>query len=494
MSFGYNYNFIFKILVVFILSYSSFNNIFADSFLEIDFTRAEPHEALSAGDGTVYIDNKNSFSLPLKNIDINKKIDFFVGNSLFRRNWVAAPSIKMSSDGLGPFFNGSSCESCHINDGRGHPPGTFINNNDDTTSIVLAIGIPPQNEFQNAQISSLRLKLIPDPTYGSQINDNSIEGILPEGSIKLEYQYFPILLDNGQLVTLRKPNYTIENLNYGPLHSEIRISARVAQPMIGLGLIEQIDISDVIANESKQNIHLSSISGKVSHVWDDRLNKKSYGLFGWKASQPSIINQTVDALHHDMGLSSSLYPNGNNCSEKQHKCKSMETGNSPNQNNVEVSDEQINLIIFYQKHLSVPARRNVDGLNILSGKKIFFESGCASCHVQKYKTKFNANDKSVSEQLIWPYSDFLLHDMGEGLADYLSEYTASGREWRTTPLWGIGLTETVNGHTALLHDGRARNILEAILWHGGESKSSRDKIIKLSIKEISQLVDFIESL
>jgi CxxC motif-containing protein (DUF1111 family) len=195
-----------------------------------------------------------------------------------------------------------------------------------------------------------------------------------------------------------------------------------------------------------------------------------------------------------MGLSNTFSSKLNNCSEAQTSCQSMATGNSIEYDGVEVSNEQIDLMVFYQKHLSPPGRRNVNDPEVLKGKKIFFESGCSSCHVQKYITSIDEKNPSLSEQLIWPYSDFLLHDMGKDLADNLSEYNATGAEWRTPPLWGIGLTKSVSGQTHFLHDGRARNILEAILWHGGEAEDSKKKILKLSLVEVEYLLKFIKSL
>ena len=184
----------------------------------------------------------------------------------------------------------------------------------------------------------------------------------------------------------------------------------------------------------------------------------------------------------------------NNCTEIQIECQKLISGNSETYDRVEVSNEQLDLMVFYQRHLSPPGRRNINNPNVLAGKKIFFNSGCNSCHVQKYTTKKTAKSLALSDQLIWPYSDFLLHDMGDELGDNLNEYMASGNEWRTPPLWGIGLAKNVNGQINLLHDGRAKSILEAILWHGGEAKKSQQKVLNLSKVEVDQLIEFLESL
>jgi CxxC motif-containing protein (DUF1111 family) len=412
---------------------------------------------------------------------------------MFRRAWIPPSELHVAKDGLGPFFNANSCVACHINDGRGHLPNLNLEY-DDAISLVVALSIPPQSELHKTQLDGLKLKNIPDPEYGSQLSDFAVDKLDPEGKIKIEYDYFPVMFDNGKIVNLRKPKFSLFKLKYGSLHNEIQISARIAQPMIGLGLIENINPEDILINADPNDENQDGISGKANKVLDERTKKITLGRFGWKAAQPSILQQTVDALYHDMGLSSTFTSSINNCSKNQNECKSMPNGNSTNYDDVEVSNEQIDLMVFYQKHLSPPGRRNVNDPDVLAGKKIFFESNCNACHVQKYTTSYNANNPSLSKQLIWPYSDFLLHDMGKDLADNLTEFKASGKEWRTPPLWGIGLSNVVSDESNFLHDGRARNILEAILWHGGEAEQSKKQILKLSLKELDQLLKFVKSL
>ena len=458
----------------------------------ISFDYPEESEEYSGGNGTVKASNKNSYSLPMKNLRSDQKIDFLIGNGLFKREWLPAPSIKASSDGLGPFFNATSCQGCHIKDGRGHPPDITLEF-DDSVSMVFHLSIPPQDENDKQLLDTFQVKSINDPMYGGQLSDFAIEDLLSEGQIHISYEYIPIVFDNGTIITLSKPIYSIKNLNYGNLHPDIQISARVAQPMIGLGLIESINPDDIIAREDANDSDSNGISGVANIVWDHKSNKTSLGLFGWKAAQPTIRQQSADAFHQDMGLSSKHFPDGSNCSKKQIDCSFFENGNDHN-NEYEISSEQLDLIEFYSSHLAVPARRNHDDENVLAGKKLFYESGCTSCHTPKYITAKTKYSDALSEQLIWPYSDFLLHDMGDLLADESRAYKASGREWRTQPLWGIGLTKIVNGHTKFLHDGRANSILEAILWHGGEAENSKQKILKLSVKDVENLIKFIESL
>ena len=480
-------------LVIFVVNYPNLATSETKTYLKINFNEAESYEELSGGEGTVKVQNKNSFSLPMANIALENKIDFFVGNGLFKRIWVSSPSSTEASDGLGPFFNARSCQRCHLKDGRGHPPLANFPE-DDAVSMSLHLSIPPQSIDDTRLLESLSIKAIPDPVYGSQLSDFSTEGILPEGKISIDYEYIPLVFQDGRIITLRKPIYSVVNKNYGDLHPEIQISARVAQPMIGLGLIESIDIKDILLNEDPMDLNKDSISGKANLVWNSEIDETSLGLFGWKATQPSLRQQLSDAFHNDMGLSTTLFPDGNNCSEKQTECKQLPNGNSKRHGNLEVSNEQLDLIEFYLSHLGVPVRRDHQNQQVLKGKEIFYNSGCVSCHTPKFKTAIKAKSKALSDQLIWPYSDFLLHDMGEGLADNNKEFLAEGKEWRTQPLWGIGLTKVVNGHTNFLHDGRARSILEAILWHGGEAEDSRDQILKLSEQELSNLLLFINSL
>ena len=485
---------VFKLSLFLIIYFISSISLSSENLsnININFNAPEEFEELSGGDGTVKVNNKNSFSLPMKNLRADQKIDFLIGNGLFKREWLPAPSIKTSSDGLGPFFNASSCQGCHIKDGRGHPPNLTLDF-DDSVSMVFHLSIPPQTEDDVNLLNANQIKSIDDPMYGGQLSDFAIGDLLPEGQIEINYEFIPVAFDNGTVVTLSKPIYSIKELNYGNLHPNIQISARVAQPMIGLGLIQSIDPNDILANQDPDDENNDTVSGVANVVWDNSLNSTNLGLFGWKAAQPSIRQQSADAFHNDMGLSSVHYPNGSNCSEKQTQCNQFENGNDLN-DDFELSSGQISLIEFYSSHLAVPARRDHDNEKVLAGKKIFYESGCTSCHTPKFITAKTNYSSALSEQLIWPYSDFLLHDMGDGLADGSSAFKASGREWRTQPLWGIGLTETVNDHTKFLHDGRANNLLEAILWHGGEAESSKQKILKLSVEEVENLIKFIESL
>jgi CxxC motif-containing protein (DUF1111 family) len=263
--------------------------------------------------------------------------------------------------------------------------------------------------------------------------------------------------------------------------------------MIGLGLLEALPEDQILANASEAE--KDGVSGKPNRVWSLEHDKAMLGRFGWKAGVPTIAQQTAEAASGDIGLSTTMIPHGaGDCTEKETACIEAPNGNSAKYQNVELGDELFKLVTFYAQNLAVPARRKPGDPQVLKGKEIFYGVGCASCHRPKFVTGEVAGQPHLSHQLIWPYTDLLLHDMGEGLADGRPEGEATGSEWRTPPLWGIGLTETVSGHTLFLHDGRARNLTEAILWHGGEGEGARDKFADLPKADRDALLAFVNSL
>jgi CxxC motif-containing protein (DUF1111 family) len=265
--------------------------------------------------------------------------------------------------------------------------------------------------------------------------------------------------------------------------------------MIGLGLVEAIPEADIRANADPDDANKDGISGRTNEMWSLAAKSVRLGRFGWKAGEPSILDQSATAAAGDIGLSNPLmpYPSGD-CTAAQPTCLNAPNGNSERQGGFELSKELLDLVAFYSQNLAVPARRGASDDDVLKGKVLFHKTGCAACHQPSFTTGAMDGQPQLSNQLIWPYSNFLLHDMGEGLADGRPEGQADGREWRTAPLWGIGLTETVSGHSFLLHDGRARNVEEAILWHGGEAQTARDAYAALSREEREALVKFVNSL
>ena len=450
------------------------------------FTKAEPGEARAGGAATVRKTDQNAFSLPSANLPPSRRVDFSVGNSFFRSPWVIAPSTTTARDGLGPLFNTNACQGCHIKDGRGHPPPPDAPN---AVSMLVRLSIPDTPEF--AKVIE-QVGVVPEPVYGGQFQDMAVPGVVPEGKVRVDYTPVPIRFKDGTEVELRKPVLQITQLGYGPMHPDTRFSARVAPPMIGLGLLEAIPEEAILANAAAQAKEKNGIHGRPNQVWDDALQKTVMGRFGWKAGQPNLNQQNVHAFSGDMGLTTSLRP-FDDCTDAQTACKQAPNGNGPD-GEPEVSDNILRLVLFYSRNLAVPARRGVNDAEVLAGKNLFFQAGCDSCHTPKYTTAANAAEPELASQVIRPYSDLLLHDMGDGLADNRTEFQASGRDWRTPPLWGIGLTQAVSGHTQFLHDGRARNLLEAVLWHGGEAQAAQQQVLSFNAEQRAALLAFLNSL
>lgn len=441
------------------------------------------YEVKSGGNTSVKKNGANAYSLPAANLPLSKRLDFSVGNSFFKNPWVQAPASTDARDGLGPLFNTNGCQNCHIKDGRGHPPEQVDIH---AVSMLVRLSIPAMTAEQKKAF--ILDGAIPEPTYGGQLQDFALQDQKPEGKINISYSDVKVQFTDGTEVTLRKPKLEITELGYGEMHPDTQFSARVAPPMIGLGLLESIADETLQSWADEQDADKDGISGKLNKVWDIEKDGFSIGRFGWKAGQPTLMQQNAAAFNGDVGLTSHLFPN-ENCTANQSICNDLPNGGSP-----EVSENILDFVEFYSQHLAVPIRRNSKDEQVKLGQKLFASSGCESCHKTNVKTAKRADLPALSEQTIHPYTDLLLHDMGEGLADNRPEYLANGREWRTAPLWGIGYTKEVNGHTYFLHDGRARNLMEAVLWHGGEAETAKQKVLTLNQKERDALIAFLNSL
>ncbi|WP_313646997.1 di-heme oxidoredictase family protein [Pseudomonas sp.] len=450
------------------------------------FTQAEPGEALSGGQATVVRSDRKAFSLPSANLSPERRLDFAVGNSFFRSPWVIAPSTTTARDGLGPLFNTNACQNCHVRDGRGHPPEPGASN---AVGMLVRLSIPDQPYL--AKVIE-RLGVVPEPVYGTQLQDMAVPGVTPEGKVRVSYTPQWVSFADGHQVELRRPSLQISQLGYGAMHPDTRFSARVAPPMIGLGLLEAIPEAALLANEDPDDRNRDGIRGRANRVWDDALGKTVIGRFGWKAGQPNVNQQNVHAFNGDMGLTTTLQPK-DDCTAAQTACLAAPNGDGDGDEK-EVSDNILRLVTFYARNVAVPARREVNAPQVLAGKNLFFQAGCQGCHTPQFTTADDAPEPELANQLIRPYSDLLLHDMGPGLADERTEFAANGQDWRTPPLWGIGLTATVSGHTQLLHDGRARNLLEAVLWHGGEAQRARDQVLTFNAEQRDALLAFLNSL
>lgn len=447
-------------------------------------SRATPAaDARPAGDATsTHAPDINAFSHSTATLPFEKELDFKVGNGIFKKLWVTAPASTRSSDGLGPLYNARACQRCHLKDGRGHPP-TANFPDDNAISLLIRLGIPTGSVAAR-----------PDPIYGGQLQDFTIAGVEIEGRPHVTWTEEPVTLADGTEVSLRRPDWSVVDLGYGPMDPGTKLSPRIAPPMIGLGLLEAVPAEQIAAHADPDDADGDGISGRVAEVIDAETEEPMIGRFGWKASQPTLRQQASAAFLGDMGLSTTGRPFGaGDCTDAQKACRNAPDGGSE-ATGLEVSETMLNLVVFYSRHLAVPARRNVTDPAVTRGGEVFAAAGCDGCHRPTLTTAADAEDPALAGHTIHPFTDLLLHDMGPDLADGLPEGGAGAQEWRTPPLWGIGLTETVNGHTNFLHDGRARSVLEAILWHGGEAQSARDHVVGLNAADRDALIAYVNSL
>lgn len=441
-----------------------------------DGLRPERGEELGGGVTTnTVVFGQGAFAEPLATLDSAHRLDFFGGNHLFNSSWVTAPGSVDLLDGLGPTFHVDSCSGCHFKDGRGAPPsGT-----DELVSMLLRISVPGEDAHGGP---------LGEPTYGGQIQPHGIAGVDGEARVSLTWSEEAGVYGDGTAFSLRRPTVVLDDLAFGPLDASTLFSLRTAPAMIGLGLLESVPEAALLARVDADDADGDGISGRANRVWDVRSGALALGRFGWKAGQPSLEQQNAGAFNGDMGITSSLFPD-QNCPSSQPDCAGATAGGSP-----EIDDARLALLTLYTQALAVPARVAHGEAEVLRGRELFREAGCPSCHVETMRTGADAPLPELAEVDIRPYTDLLLHDLGEGLADHRPEFEASGSEWRTPPLWGLGRIADVNGHFLLLHDGRARGVAEAILWHGGEALNAREFFRTLAARDRAALVRFLESL
>lgn len=437
--------------------------------------KTEAGEELLGGSTTVFNATEEAFGFSASQLTFEEQSAFGIGNSFFRQSWISAPSSTTARDGLGPFYNAVACASCHFKDGRGRPPGF---DGETARGLLLRLSINGLASDGSA---------LPDPIYGHQLQDNAILGPTVKGGFTITYQDITETFDDGTTVVLKKPIYTITNLGYGNLAAGVKVSPRLANQIIGLGLLEALDENTLLNLSDPNDMDGDGISGRPNYVYDVATNKTVMGRFGWKANQPNVRQQVAAAFSGDMGITSFLFPN-ENCPPGI-DCDAIPNGGSP-----EISDSNLDKVALYAATLSVPVRRDFNNQNVLKGKQTFETIGCTGCHIPKLQTGNTHPIAAVRNQTIRPYTDLLLHDMGSELADNAPDFLASGSEWRTPALWGIGLLNTVNKGTFLMHDGRARSIEEAILWHGGEAKNAKNAYKSLSLQERKDLLQFMNTL
>ena len=439
------------------------------------------------GATTVWATGQNAFSFPAANLTDPERTRFVIGNSFFKRNWVEAPASTKARDGLGPNFLARSCGACHLFDGRGEPPPWRRGISDqEPLALLLRLSVPGTDAHGGPKH---------DPVYGDQLNTAAVQGVKPEGRVRLRWQAIQGRFADGTPYTLQKPEYIVDRLAYGPFAPGVMISPRIAPQVIGVGLLEAIPEREVLANAEAQAALPGPIKGQPNRVWDVFAQREMLGRFGWKANVATVAHQTAGAFHGDIGITSAQFPD-ETCTPRQKDCLAAPKGSRNGQ--PEIDPKTLDEVVFYQATLAPPARRDIQDPQVLRGQRLFAQAQCAVCHRPTYTTAEGPfprlTSRALQGQTIHPYTDLLLHDMGEALADGRPDFLANGRQWKTPPLWGIGLIKDVNGHTRLLHDGRANGVLEAILWHGGEAEDSKQQVLKFGEADRRALVKFVESL
>jgi CxxC motif-containing protein (DUF1111 family) len=422
---------------------------------------------------------QDAFGQPSGQLAMSELRQFTFGNRIFNTNWVAAPASVDAFDGLGPVFNRVSCSGCHTRDGRGQPPS---DPNESLESMLVRLSVPGRDEHGGVR---------PIPHYGDQLNEKALPGVAAEGRTVIRYTEQHATYPDGTSYHLAVPSYVFEDLAYGPWPADACFSPRVAPAIIGLGLLEAVPAATVLTAADPDDADHDGVSGRPNYVWDIAGAKRVLGRFGWKANQPNLQQQDAAAAHGDIGLRSKLFPD-ENVAEGQAAAQSAPSGAPPGQ--PELRDDFLDRLTFYVRVLAVPAARNLDAPEVQAGARLFERARCSACHLPTLKTGDQSSIPLLSFQVIHPFTDLLLHDMGPALADGRDDFEANGREWRTPPLWGIGLTQTVNRHSRFLHDGRARSLEEAILWHGGEATRAREAFLHFSASERSALLTFLQNL
>jgi CxxC motif-containing protein (DUF1111 family) len=423
---------------------------------------------LSGGDTTVFTSTSTAFETPAPNLAGERLQRHLEGDVAFEDVFVTAPAPVNS--GLGPIFNNNACIRCHPRDGRGRAPEP----GEPFESVFLRISAG--NDALNGPIAV--------QGYGVQLQHRAVFGVEAEAAVDVTYEAVPVSFSDGETINLRRPTFLV-SAPYYPLPDNVQFGARVAPPVFGRGLLEAIPDETIEALADEADADGDGITGRPNRVFDPIAGETRLGRFGLKANLPSLIVQNAGAYSQDMGVTNSIFPVESAYAQIQ---------DDGLLDDAELDGNTLDAVTFYVQTLGVPARRNVDAPDVLRGESLFAEAHCSGCHVPQLETGDFDSVPEVANQVIFPYTDLLLHDMGADLADGREDFLASGSEWRTPPLWGIGLTATVNGQTGFLHDGRARNLMEAILWHGGEAQASRDRVINMPEADRSALLAFLESL
>jgi len=450
-------------------------------------------------------------------LDGQARAEFNTGRALARQPWVIAPSPDSSEvEGLGPLYNRISCLGCHTKNGRGSPP----ENGGVLRSMVLQMGIDAKDENGGPA---------PHPVYGEQLASDAVPGVPAEGKVRVDWEMSSVMLADGTSISLRKPKLTYVDLGYGPIGDEARTSLRNAQPMFGLGLLEAVPDAAILARACSPNSESNSakrtrsdsiywsmfssenrphfsgtcsnaardlaelgIHGHANRVFDRKTQTMVLGRFGQKANQPSLEQQVAHAFSQDLGVTSALYP-AENCTAVETACLAVKDAKTP-----ELQDKQMAVLLAYLRGLAVPLHRapkDADEAAVIAeGATLFKDIGCSACHLETLPITPGVPGLPPKVSSIHAYTDLLLHDMGEGLADGRRDFAASGQDWRTPPLWGLGLAASISETPNFLHDGRAKSPLEAILWHGGEAALVAHRFEALSRSKRAALLRFLDTL
>ncbi len=433
-----------------------------------------PLASRSGGDFTVADESELAYTLPGPPLDAQQVQLFANGRQEFHQRWVVIPSSG-GKWGRGPVSNAEICIDCHVNNGRGHAPDSPL---ESIASMVVRLSLPGEGEHGGPRVH---------PNYGDQLqNQGELGRVKAEGDARIEWRDREETLADGTPVLLRAPRLVITNLNYGPLGAETLTSLRIAPPVFGSGLLDAVPESQIL--ESAQRQQALGFNGRPNYVWDTEKQATVIGRFGWKASQSTLKQQDAAAFLNDMGVTTRVFMR-NNCTEVQVACQKSPSAMIPEQ-----QDRPFNELVFYTRALAVPARRHANDAIVVQGELIFEQARCAACHLPQMQTGAYPELPALGNQVIHAYTDLLVHDMGDGLADGRPDFSAGPRDWRTPPLWGVGLSKQVNGNAALLHDGRARNMIEAVMWHGGEAQSAREAFRTMPAQDREALLAFLNSL
>ncbi len=462
-------------------------------------------EHLAGGEATSLNSDVQDFSAHSQNLISPNRVERFnKGNQFFEQPWQVAGQEPLNQNGLGPLFNNNACQNCHVRDGRGQAPdGVEIG----FDTLLFRTSKSVYSYDEQVQMENGELTNVPDQSFGGQLQHQAIESVDHEVNFDVVYTSRIVEFSDGYTVTLRQPIWHFDEVpNDYLINDDTVFSARVAPSMIGLGLLQLIDESDIQKLADENDANGDGISGRINLVWSHIEEKPVLGRFGWKASLPNLTEQAAAAFHQDMGLTNRFHRQ-ESCLSHQMTCTYAASGTNETADDIdyEVGDEVLADVAFYSHHLAVPVRARAYDENVQNGKAIFNQIGCQNCHVAQFTTGESDEHPELSKQVIFPYTDLLLHDMGPDLADFsrhngpapaqaLTDFRATTHEWRTPPLWGIGRAKQVNPDVTFLHDGRATTIMEAILWHGGEAEQSKQRVLSLTATEREQLMAFLNDL